>query len=137
MVDVMIPKWYFSASTTTFTRFDGMQLESMKPIGINRRLSDETAGMTRKVLDAKVSTSNRVGFRASFLVASFLLAILKALTLSTRFRASGIDFKFDGSQSPSQRHQRNPPLMNSSDPNHFRNNGLLFGSFLTKSSISD
>src|SRR5713226_2121706 len=109
---------------------------SMKPIGMYRRRSDDTFGMTTKLLFGMFSTWNLVGLAASFRVGALLLAKRNLRTASTRFITSGICRSSFGSQSPSHRHHRSQPLRNSAEPSQRRNHFFDFGSLRMNSSRS-
>ena len=66
------------------------------------------------------STWKRVGVSASFRVGALLLAKRVWRTASMRFSTSGSCFNSAGDASPSHRHQRSQPLMNSSLPSQRR-----------------
>ena len=84
-------------------------------IGMYRRVSDETEGMSRYArVRLRESRRNRVGLSANSLVVCRLLFRRCSRTPSTRLRTSGIARISSGEASFSHRHHRLSPLMNSS-----------------------
>jgi len=136
IVEDKTPRWKRVAFGTTNTKSLTNVFGDMNPIGMNLLRSDETFGMRRKLDFGKFSTWNRVGVSAIFRVGALLLASRNLRTASTRSNASGIARNSSGGQSPSHKHQRSMPLMNSSEPIQRRKNSLAAGSSLRNATFS-
>ena len=120
-----------SATVTGSIRLDGQQLIG-QPDTVLRHLRGNRIGMIFQEPMTALNPVHTVGDQ----VAEPLL-LHRGLTRAaarTRSTHSGISFKTFGGHSPSHRHHRSHPLINSSEPSQRRNHFLAFGSNFKNSS---
>lgn len=106
-----------------------MNLGSTKAKGMYALRSEETFGNIKKILFGCLSSENKVGKLAQYLVLALGLAKQKLLTFSIRSCTNGICVNSFGDDSFNQRQYLTFPLIKSPPPRNGRINFLLSGCF--------